>query len=485
MYTQLMSVNLLRVNNLSGREYSRGAVVYQMCRDIRVHDNDALLFAQELAKSKGEKLIVNYVIWNYMWEGATRRFYDWVLPSLQEVEVKLRKYNIPLVVTFEEDRLFDKKEYKKVPDHIGAVVIDQLPLRFMRKWKDQFLEHAPGVPLYEVDAHNCIPVWETSPKQEFAARTIRGKIHSKLPQFLEEHGTLVVHEQNGLLLESVKAVDWGDIEKRIICDETVVGTGDFTPGEQAAQKILRHFLNNKLDAYDTTRNNFNLDGQSNLSPYLAHGNISRRRVILELLTVTGVKIEDAFDSVQNGSSGRMGSIAAFIEECVVRAELSDNFCYYNNNYDRVAGFPSWSKKTLDKARTDKREFIYTLEEFRNAVTHDELWNAAQRQMIQTGKMHGYVRMYWAKKILEWTASPEEAMRIAVKLNDMYELDGRDPNGYVGCAWSVGGVHDRAWFPRPIFGTVRYMAESGAAKRGDIKNYIRKWGVGESSLFSTK
>ncbi len=477
-----MSVNPLRVKQLSDASYDGGTVVYQMCRDIRAHDNDALLFAQELAQSKGAQLVVNYVIWNYEWEGATRRFYDWVLLSLAEAEKELRANNIPLVVTFEEERLFTKTTFTKIPEHIGAVVIDQLPLRFMRKWKELFLQHASNVPLYEVDAHNCIPVWETSPKQEFAARTIRGKIHTKLPGFLEEHEELQVHKENGVLLESVKAVNWDEVKAKVVCDEFVIGIGDFIPGEKGARKVLKYFLEEKLAAYDEARNNFNTDGQSNLSPYIAHGNISRRRIIVELLKIADITIEEAFDPIQNGSNGKLGSVAAFIEECVVRAELSDNFCYYNENYDRVNGFPSWSKMTLNKARTDKREYVYTLKQFKDGETHDQLWNAAQLQMVKSGKMHGYMRMYWAKKILEWTNSPEEAMRIAVYLNDTYELDGRDPNGYVGCAWSIGGVHDRAWFPRPIFGTVRYMATSGVTKRGDLSSYKDRWLNDPSKLF---
>lgn len=476
-----MAINPLRVKNISCEAYKGGTVVYQMCRDIRVHDNDALLFAQELAKSKGGHLIVNYVIWNYEWEGATRRFYDWILPSLEEVETTLRAHNIPLVVTFEGNKLFQDVKRDEMPSHIGAVVIDQLPLRFMRRWKEMFLSSHKDVPLYEVDAHNCIPVWEASSKQEFAARTIRGKIHAKLPSFLEEYGKLRNHNENEGLLKSLEMNDWEAISLKIKCNEAVAGVGAFTPGEKAAKETLKHFLSSKLSHYDTSRNDFTVDGQSNLSPYIAHGNISRRRIILELLETADVKIEDAFDPVMNGSNGRLGSVAAFIEECVVRAELCDNFCYYSSYYDKVEGFPAWSKETLSKARVDKREYLYTLAEFEEGKTHDDIWNAAQSQMIKVGKMHGYMRMYWAKKILEWTASPEEAMRVAVYLNDTYELDGRDPNGYVGCAWSIGGVHDRPWFGRPIFGTVRYMAQSGVEKRGDIQLYKRKWLGGQESL----
>jgi deoxyribodipyrimidine photo-lyase len=169
----------------------------------------------------------------------------------------------------------------------------------------------------------------------------------------------------------------------------------------------------------------------------------------------------------------MKGAESFLEELVVRRELSDNFCYYNPNYDSIRCFPDRSRETLEKHGRDGREYIYTREELERSLTHDDLWNAAQSEMVIRGKMHGYMRMYWAKKILEWTESPAIAQQTAVYLNDRYELDGRDPNGYVGIAWSIGGVHDRAWKERQIFGKVRYMSYDGASRKFDIRHYIRK------------
>ena len=179
---------------------------------------------------------------------------------------------------------------------------------------------------------------------------------------------------------------------------------------------------------------------------------------------------------KNGSGKDATSVTAIIEELIVRRELADNFCFYNPQYDSVEGFPEWAQKTLAEHAHDPREFAYTKKQFEDAKTHDELWNAAQREMTIHGKMSGYMRMYWAKKILEWTPSPKDALRIAIYLNDKYEIDGRDPNGYVGMAWSIGGVHDRPWFTRPIFGTVRYMARSGCEKKFDVEKYITQWSV---------
>jgi deoxyribodipyrimidine photo-lyase len=170
----------------------------------------------------------------------------------------------------------------------------------------------------------------------------------------------------------------------------------------------------------------------------------------------------------------MTDASAFLEELIVRRELSDNSCYYNPNYDSVQGFPNWAKETLDKHASDRREYLYTLKELESARTHDDLWNAAQMEMVCRGKMHGYLRMYWAKKILEWTASPEQAFDIAILLNDQYELDGRDPNGYTNIAWAIGGKHDRPWFERPVFGTIRWMSFDSTGRKFDSKAYMARW-----------
>ena len=173
---------------------------------------------------------------------------------------------------------------------------------------------------------------------------------------------------------------------------------------------------------------------------------------------------------------------AFLEELIVRRELADNFCCHTEAYDRVEGFPAWSRQTLERHRSDPRPALYHEADFEAARTHDPLWNAAQRQMVGTGKMHGYLRMYWAKKILEWTETPEQAMAIAVRLNDRYSLDGRDSNGYAGIAWAIGGVHDRGWAERPVFGSIRYMNDRGAARKFDVKRYIQTWTDGQMALF---
>ena len=372
-----------------------------------------------------------------------------MLKGLQEVEQSLGKKNIPfflLTGSPEEELPKFIREY-----HVSSLVKDFDPLRIKRTWTEA-VAGSIDIPCYEVDAHNIVPCWVASPKQEYGAYTFRPKIRRLLPEFLEKYPPLREHpfpwEEKRMAHDFLES-------HRTLKVNTVSEADWIKPGEKAAFRVLRRFVEKKLASYDTRRNDPSADGQSDLSPYLHFGQISAQRVALEISASAMVK----------------NSREAFLEELIVRRELSDNYCFYNQNYDTFEGFPEWAKKTLHAHRNDKREYRYSRDQFENAQTHDDLWNAAQMEMVKKGKMHGYMRMYWAKKILEWTESPEKAMEIAIYLNDRYELDGRDPNGYTGIAWSIGGVHDRAWNERPVFGKIRYMSYNGCKSKFNIKNYI--------------
>jgi len=194
---------------------------------------------------------------------------------------------------------------------------------------------------------------------------------------------------------------------------------------------------------------------------LSTGQISAQRCVLE---------------VKEFKSKYAKSVDAYIEEAVVRRELSDNFCYYNAKYDSLEGAAGWAQKTLEDHSKDKRPFILSEEQLETGKTHDDLWNAAQLQLVREGKMHGFLRMYWAKKILEWTTNPQEALRLAIHFNDKYSLDGRDPNGYVGCMWSIAGVHDMGWAERDVFGKIRYMNYAGCKRKFDIVAFVNRMGA---------
>ncbi len=455
-------VNRKRILQLNGRKLLQGPVIYWMSRDQRVRDNWALLYAFEIAAELNTYVLVAFALTG-SFPGANLRHYGFMLRGLAEIERMLAAKNIPFrLVTGNPPESIGMlaKDVKA-----GAIVTDFDPLRIKKEWKNELVKII-DVPLFEVDAHNVVPCHIASDKQEFGAYTIRPKIKRLLNEYIEEFPEIPasvnignregVKGTNGRVLTT--PTDW-DAVKKILFASINTEIREVTwlvPGEDAARTVLDNFIRNRLPVYNERRNDPNAGAVSDLSPFLHFGQISAQRIALELIKT---------------SPGDQNS-EAFLEELIVRRELSDNFCHYNPFYDSFEGFPSWAKSTLHSHRNDEREYIYSKDQFETGSTHDRLWNAAQGEMVTKGKMHGYMRMYWAKKILEWTSSPEEALAIAISLNDKYELDGRDPNGYTGCAWSVGGVHDRAWGERPVFGKVRYMNDKGCKRKFNTAEYIK-------------
>jgi deoxyribodipyrimidine photo-lyase len=444
-------VNRKRVRVLKDGNRKPGPVIYWMSRDQRVRDNWALLYAQELALEETIPLAVIFCLVPQFLNATVRQF-GFMLDGLQEVERNLAEKNIPFFLLRGSPALEIPRFVKKYGG--GTLIADFDPLRIKREWKETVAGEI-GIPLYEVDARNIIPCWIASPKQEYGAYTLRPKIKRALPEFLEDFPGLRKHPI--AWREKTEKINWTRAKKMLRIDRTVSEVDWIRTGENAAQKMLREFLSERLPWYHKGRNDPTEDAQSHLSPYLHFGHISAQRIVLEVTKHNADK----------------ESQEAFLEELIVRRELSDNFCFYNAHYDNFEGFPDWAQKTLNDHRKDPREPIYSLDDFERADTHDQLWNAAQREMVRRGKMHGYMRMYWGKKILEWTESPEEAIKIAIYLNDRYELDGRDTNGYAGIAWSIGGVHDRAWPERPIFGKIRYMSYNGCKSKFDVMAYREK------------
>lgn len=444
-------INPNRIRLLQDGDTTNGPVIYWMSRDQRVHDNWALLFAQQLALEKKKPLVVIFNLVPDFLEAAIRQ-YGFMLKGLKEIEEELANYHIPFFLLTGKPEIEISKFL--IESNASILISDFDPLKIKRIWKREIAKKI-SIPFYEVDAHNIVPCLFVSDKLEFAAHTIRPKINKALIEFLDEFPPLQKMKQNEFASDKI---DWSNVHKSLNINRDVKEVDWIIPGQSAGLKVLEVFLQNKFDQYNELRNDPTKDGQSNFSPYLHFGHLSAHRIALETQRLNGNK----------------DSEKSFLEELIVRRELSDNFCYFNPKYDSFEGFHNWAKTTLNEHRKDEREFVYTLKEFEQAITHEDLWNAAQLEMITTGKMHGYMRMYWAKKILEWSKSPEEALKIAIYLNDKYELDGRDPNGYTGIAWSIGGVHDRPWFERAVFGKIRYMNRSGAKNKFDIEAYIKKF-----------
>jgi deoxyribodipyrimidine photo-lyase len=386
---------------LNQKGFEKGLVAYWMSRDQRAEDNHALLFSFQLARESGQSLVVVFTL-DYKFPGANLRHFDFMLKGLQETEINLAEKNISLILLegnpVQELFYFIKREKVKI------LTTDFDPLKTKKQWKADLISLL-DISFLEIDTHNIVPCWLASPKEEYGAYTFRTKIKKLLPKFLDGPPVLEVQKNNPF---KGYRNDWQKFTNPRNFDNSVLPAKQVIPGAKEANIKLKDFIENKID--------------------LHFGQISSLRIAIEIL--------------KSGNESELAS--SFLEELITRKELSDNFCNYNTNYDNTSGFRNWAQNSLEKRSVDPREYLYKLNVFETANTHDNLWNAAQREMTFSGTMHGYMRMYWAKKILEWSPNPSAALATANYLNDKYSLDGRDPNGYTGTAWSIGGVHDRPW-----------------------------------------
>lgn len=422
-----------------------GPVIYWMSREQRVEDNWALLYAIEHAKKSDQPVAVVFnLVPEFMNAGA--RQFVFMLEGLSQLEKSLDKKNIPFFMT-QGDPVTEIPKLIET-SNASALVTDMSPLRVGREWRDKVCAALPAsTSMHLVDAHNIVPVWMASDKREYAARTIRSKINGKLAEYLTEYPEVPVQTKawpGDCAAQPSSEIDWkGLIETAKVKGAAVPPVSWLNAGEEAGAKALESFLTKtRLSKYHAKRNEPSVrNALSGLSPYFHFGQLSPQRAALEASKLRKVAAE---------------SVDAFLEESVIRRELSDNFCWYTKNYDSIDCAYEWAKETLNEHRNDVRDHIYSYEQLRDAKTHDPIWNASQRELTVVGKQHGFIRMYWAKKILEWTESPEQAIEFAMKLNDTYSLDGRDPNGVVGVMWSVIGLHDQGWRERPVFGKIRYM-----------------------------
>lgn len=458
-----------RVLELSNKADENGScVLYVMSRDQRVRDNHALLEAQAEALEHELPLLVVFNMYNGL--GHRRReHFTFMVEGLKEVETELTKKNIPFIVTI--GSMPKNLERLAAALKPRSIYFDFSPLRHSRhnqKKLAKTLECRVAV----VDTHNVVPAWVTSDKEEFAAHTIRRKLHRLIADWAVEPSTVKKHPHT--LKNLPKSASWKEADEVLAKIPSSGIVHEFIPGESAARQTVKRFIETGLTQYAKGRNDATLDAQSDLSPYLHYGQVSALRILLDIMDASSHPPQ-LFTSFKmpshDGAATESDGIDSFVEELIVRKELADNFCLYNERYDSLSGAKEWALKTLQKHADDPREHLYTKEQLREAQTHDELWNAAQMQLTRTGKIHGYMRMYWAKMFLAWTQSPKIAIEWAIEFNDTYHLDGGDPNGYAGVLWSIAGVHDRPWFDRDIFGTIRYMSANGISKKFDTKKYI--------------
>lgn len=464
------------LNKVTTIKKDGASVIYWMQRDVRTVDNWALLLASHLASSRGIPLRVVYALPPppptptrddelppaLIDMPMTKRHGSFLLGGLECVHQELSAKNIPLhVIQAGSHDTVGETVCQSMLDHgAQAVVCDFSPLRQFREWMElqaePILSNA-GIPFIQVDAHNVVPVWKASEKREVGARTLRPRIHKVVNDYLQ---TFPDVKPNTAQLLGLPAFQRNEYETFLNMDESVPVVPWAKPGTEAANTQFQFFVDHGLKKFDQLRNDPNEKNVcSNLSPWINHGHISFQRIVLDVKKL---------NKYANGT-------ASYIEEGVVRRELSDNYVYYSpNDYDALTAAAGWAQETLQVHSRDPREYVYTLDELETGHTYDDLWNAAQLQVVREGQMHGFLRMYWAKKILEWTESPEVALRTAQYFNDKYALDGKDPNGFVGVGWSIMGIHDMGWKERPVFGKIRFMNYKGCQRKFKVPLFVAKY-----------
>ncbi|HEV2468548.1 MAG TPA: deoxyribodipyrimidine photo-lyase [Candidatus Sulfotelmatobacter sp.] len=426
-------------------------VVYWMQRAQRGIDNPALDVAVEAANALGKPVVVFFAPLPF-YPRANLRHYRFLNEGLPDIASDIAAKNIGLTL-----RRYPEHSLLKFCEEVkpSLVVGDENPMREPERWR-QMATKELNIPLWTVDADVIVPS-KLLEKAQYAAHTIRPRLQQHLKTYLVPSANPHAHIRWNRPKSLQSLNPEMDITQGWKLDRSVTPVSNWRGGTAEGIRLLRSFIRHNLRGYGTSRNKPEIDHTSKLSPYLHFGHISPITIALE---------------VQNADVPKADK-EAFLNQIITWRELAVNLVHFNPDYDNFECAEPWAHRTFAKHAKDPRPVLYSGRQLENAETHDQLWNAAQMQMVNTGWMHNYMRMYWAKKILEWTKSPAEAFRIAVYLNDKYELDGREPNGYAGIAWAIVGKFDRPWFERPIFGQIRYMSAASTGRKFDSKKYIKQ------------
>jgi deoxyribodipyrimidine photo-lyase len=450
-FAKLTADPRVRVRRPGAPDPNGTCVIYWMQRSHRAVDNPALDIAVEAANALGKPCVI-FLAPVPFYPRANLRHYRFLAEGIADIADAAAKRGIGFILRRFPDHSLLKFSAQVRP---ALVVGDENPMREPSHWREKASAQLQ-VPLWTVDSDVIVPS-RLMEKEQYAAFIIRKKLQSQLDRFLVKPKNLraKVPWKPAYNLQSLPP-DF-DITTDWKIDRSAQPVSTFKGGTSEAMRLLREFITKKLKTYDKRRNHPEIDGTSRLSPYLHFGHISPLTIALAV----------------NNADVPQAAKDSYLNELLVWRELAINFVTYNPNYDNFESGENWAHRSLSTHATDPRPVLYTGQQLENADTYDPLWNAAQRQMVNAGWMHNYMRMYWAKKILEWSRSPSEAFRTAVYLNDKYFLDGRDPNGYAGVAWAIVGKFDRPWFERPIFGQIRYMSLESTGKKFDSKRYIEQ------------
>lgn len=425
-------------------------ILYWMQASQRESYNYALEFSIELANLHSLPLLVVFGIMDDYPE-ANERHYAFMVEGLRETAEHITERG----ATFRLYHGSPETVAISMSAKAATVVTDMGYLRHQKAWRGKLSKEA-GCKVWQVETDAVVPIRYASDKDEYAARTLRPKIHRHLKRFLVplERREILIRDFTEEIPDGLDVSDPA-LLSRLKLDRSVPPVPKLKGGPEEARTKLKEFIRRKLPHYAEDRNDPANDYTSGLSHYLHFGQISPLQIALNVGT----------------SDTGEENIEAFLEELIVRRELAFNFTYFNARYDEYAALPEWAQKTLEKHRSDTREHLYSADELEAARTHDPYWNAAMTEMVRFGTMQGYMRMYWGKKILEWSEHPEEAFERTLMLNNKYFVDGRDPNSFTGVAW-IYGKHDRPWTERPVFGTIRYMNANGLKRKFDIDQYVK-------------
>jgi len=419
-------------------------VLYWMGRSQRAEHNPALELAIQRANALEKRLLVVAALP----DGVTARHRAFELQGLAEVEQALSSRKIKLAVR----RGSAEAVVGPFLDEAACAVFDDDVRRGPAEARSSLASRA-RCPVEQVEGDVVVPLRVASDKREYAARTLRPKLQEAWPGYLVELRTTAVDKDSRNL--SVDRLDLSDIDEvldSMDLDWSVPPTTRFEGGTRRARARFRRFVEQRLDDYDAHRNRPETDDVSAMSPYLRFGQISPVWLALH--------------------AGEGHARDVYLEELVVRRELAHNYCAFEPDYDRYEALPGWARETLAEHADDPRPHLYRREDLEAAETHDPSWNAAMREMRETGYLHNHMRMYWGKKVLEWSASPEEAYETLLHLNNRWFLDGGDPNSFANVGW-VFGLHDRPFGERPVFGKVRSMSARGLERKGDPEAYVDK------------
>jgi deoxyribodipyrimidine photo-lyase len=425
-------------------------VLYWMQQAQRAELNHALEYAVHRANELERPLLVAFGLMDDYPE-ANRRHYHFMLQGLADVAAALAERQIPFVVR----RGHPDDVALELAQTASLVVCDRGYLRPQREWRTHVAQDAPCA-VVQVESDVVVPVELVSDHQEHAARTIRPKITRHLGRFLVDLPKATPKTRTPV--PAVEGEDLSDVDAlldRLGLDDEVPVVPLFVGGTTAGQTVLKNFLADHLDVYAAHRNQPQTSDVSHMSKYLHFGQLSPVWIAMEASRKPASENRDDF-----------------LEELIIRRELPMNFVYYQARYDQYSSLPEFARTTLSEHEDDLREHRYSRAQLEDAETHDPYWNAAMREMRATGYMHNYMRMYWGKKILEWSDTPQHAHATALYLNNKYFIDGRDANSFANVAW-VFGQHDRGWTERDVFGKVRYMNAAGLERKAKPKEYVAK------------